>query len=148
MMNFTDSEPIVMKLFKWKRFVSWFLFSFNCLLIFILFQLSLDFYSLSVVSWFLFSFNCLLIFILFQLSLDFYSLLIVSWFWFSFNWLLAVTNEIPCKTCFQKHKKAEWERLHPPANVERQITTAKSVAYKNPLPKTEYVHLHSTASLT
>uniref|UniRef100_A0A8W8NLL4 Ankyrin-3 n=1 Tax=Magallana gigas TaxID=29159 RepID=A0A8W8NLL4_MAGGI len=51
----------------------------------------------------------------------------------------AITNEVPCKTCFQKHKKIEWERNHPPAKVERQITTAKSVAYKNPLPKTDKV---------
>ncbi|VDI68682.1 Hypothetical predicted protein [Mytilus galloprovincialis] len=48
-----------------------------------------------------------------------------------------LTREKPCDTCYKKHKKVEWDRSHPLAPVERQLTTAKSVAYKNPVPNQE-----------
>lgn len=56
---------------------------------------------------------------------------------FYFIYFCPVTREKPCDTCYKKHKKVEWDRSHPLAPVERQLTTAKSVAYKNPVPNQE-----------
>lgn len=61
---------------------------------------------------------------------------------FVFNLLsliISVSREKPCETCYKKHKKIEWDILHPLAPVERQLTTAKSTAYRNPVPNQEYV---------
>ncbi|XP_060583232.1 ankyrin-3-like [Ruditapes philippinarum] len=46
----------------------------------------------------------------------------------------GVNNEDPCPQCFQKYKKVQWDTLHPPAKVERNITNAGSSAYRNPVP--------------
>lgn len=48
--------------------------------------------------------------------------------------LFSVNNEQPCPQCFKKKKKIDWDKLHPPSVVERQLTTAKSSSYKNPVP--------------
>ena len=53
--------------------------------------------------------------------------------------IISVSREKPCETCYKKHKKIEWDILHPLAPVERQLTTAKSTAYRNPVPNQEYV---------
>ncbi|XP_052799301.1 poly [ADP-ribose] polymerase tankyrase-1-like [Mya arenaria] len=46
----------------------------------------------------------------------------------------GVNNEDPCPQCFAKYKQVQWDTMHPPAPVERNITNAGSTAYKNPVP--------------
>ncbi|KAH3888196.1 hypothetical protein DPMN_012226 [Dreissena polymorpha] len=47
---------------------------------------------------------------------------------------ISVKNEDPCPQCFAKYKQVQWDTMHPPAPVERNITNAGTTAYKNPVP--------------
>ena len=48
--------------------------------------------------------------------------------------IFSVSNEQPCPQCWEKYKKIQWDTLHPPAPVERNIGLAGNSAYKNPVP--------------
>lgn len=52
---------------------------------------------------------------------------------------ISVKDEVMCPMCAVKLNKIAWDKSHPLATVQRQITTAKSTAYKNPVPPAQLV---------